>query len=142
MKPHALSPDDHQFRAEFEAGTFPPYRFDHRAHLRLSYAYLVDHDTETAHVRLRAALLNYLEHQGIDQSKFHETMTRAWVGAVRHFMEESVPAASADAFIDANPALLDSGILLTHYSRNQLFSPEARRQLVEPDLDPIPRHEP
>jgi len=30
--------------------------------------------------------------------------------------------------------------MLTHYSAELLFSPEARAGFVEPNLDPIPRH--
>jgi hypothetical protein len=34
--------------------------------------------------------------------------------------------ASSDAFIDANPELLDSKIMMTHYAAAVMFSPEAR----------------
>jgi len=36
--------------------------------------------------------------------------------------------------------LLDSKIMLTHYSAELLFSDQARAEFVEPNLDPIPRH--
>jgi hypothetical protein len=49
-------------------------------------------------------------------SKYHETITRAWILAVRRFMELTPAADSADTFIDANPRLLDSKIMFTHYS--------------------------
>lgn len=138
---NALSDDDLRFRADFESGAFPKAQFGHRAHVRLAYTHLAESDVETAFTRMRAALLTYLAHHGIDPSKYHETMTRAWILAVRHFMEVSGPSASADAFIDANPRLLDAQIMMTHYSAELLFSPEARAQFVEPDLGPIPRHE-
>jgi len=142
MTKHALSEDDRRFRTDFEAGRLAPARFDHRAHVRLAYVYLAENDVETATALMREALLAFLRHHGIDASKYHETMTRAWVLAVRHFMEKARPAPSADAFIDANAALLDSRIMLTHYSTELLFSPEARGGFVEPDLDAIPRHGP
>ena len=56
-------------------------------------------------------------------------------------MEKSAAFASADAFIDSNPILLDTKIMLTHYSAGLLFSDEARARFVEPDLGDIPRHE-
>jgi hypothetical protein len=142
MPKHALSSEDRAFRAAFEAGALSPERFDHRAHVRLAYTYLAEHDAETALAGMRAALLAFLRHHGIDPSKYHETITRAWILAVRHFMESTTSAASADAFIDANPLLLDSRIMLTHYSAELLFSKEARAAFVEPDLDPIPGPEP
>jgi hypothetical protein len=137
---HALSTGDRQFRDAFEAGRFPPSDFDHRAHVRLAYVYLAEHDTESATSLLKSALQAYLRHHGIDSARYHETITRAWILAVRHFMEESPGAASADAFINANPLLLDAKIMLTHYSAELLFSSEARARFVEPDLDVIPRH--
>jgi hypothetical protein len=138
MNNHWLSPDDVRFRTEFEACTFAPARFDHRAHVRLAYVYLAESDADTALARMRSALLAFLRHNDVPVSKYHETLTRAWLLAVRHFMNGSTAATSADAFIDANPALLDTKIMLTHYSAEVLFSEEARRRFVEPDLDAIP----
>jgi hypothetical protein len=57
-------------------------------------------------------------------------------------MHRSPVATSADDFIDRNPPLLDSKIMLTHYSADLLFSDLARTQFVEPNLDPIPHHAP
>ena len=66
-------------------------------------------------------------HHNIPASKYHETLTRAWILAVHHFMHRSPDAASADDFIERNPLLLDSKIMLTHYSAGLLFSePRAR----------------
>ena len=138
MRRHELSRDDRDFRSAFEACTFPPSGFDHRAHVRLAYVYLVDGDVEAAVQSMRAALLAFLDHNGIPRSKFHETMTRAWVLAVRHFMDGGASVSAAD-FIEKNPELLDSRIMLTHYSAGVLFSADARASFVEPDLDPIPR---
>jgi hypothetical protein len=136
---HGITSGDRRFRDDFEAGAVPPADFGHRAHVRLAYTYLAESGVDDAAARMRAALLAYLAHHGIDAAKYHETMTRAWILAVRHFMQRSPGATGADAFIDANPALLDSRIMLTHYSAELLFSPEARARFVDPDLDPIPR---
>src|SRR5262245_36371609 len=98
---HTLSPDDRQFRAEFEACRFAPVSFDHRGHIRLAYIYLVDHDADTAVSLMRTALRAFLEHHGVEVSKYHETLTRAWILAVRHFMEITPASPCAEAFIDA-----------------------------------------
>ena len=89
---------------------------------------------------MRAALLMFLSHHNIPASKYHETLTRSWLLAVNHFMHRTPEASSADDFIARNAILLDSKIMLTHYSAGRLFSDEARADFVEPDLDPIPRH--
>lgn len=123
---------------EFEACRAAPAAFDHRAHLRLAYAYLAElGDVDAATAALRASLLRFLDHAGVGRSKYHETLTRAWMLAVRHFMGKS-PSASADAFLDRHPVLLDSRVMGTHYSAERLRSHEARERFVEPDLDPIP----
>lgn len=140
MHAHSLSDADRAFRRAFETFTVAPADFNHEAHVRLAYAYLTEDDVEEAVLRMRAALLAFLERNGVPATKYHETLTRAWVLAVRHFMNKGSTSSAAD-FIGRNPELLDSRIMLTHYSATVLFSPEARAAFVEPDLDPIPRHE-
>ena len=114
----------------------------HEAHVRLAYIYLVEGDTDSAVQRMRESLLAFLEHHGIPPGKFHETLTRAWVLAVRHFMNKSgntsgnksknesgneSRSTSAVDFIARNPELLDSRIMLTHYSASVLLSADARK---------------
>jgi hypothetical protein len=137
---HELSAADREFQAAFSAGAYAPADFSHRAHVRLAYVYLAGSDPERALADMRAALVAFLSHHAIPASKYHETLTRAWILAVHHFMHRTAACTSADEFIDRNPVLLDSRIMLTHYSAGLLFSEAARAQFVEPDLDPIPRH--
>jgi hypothetical protein len=107
----------------------------------LAYVYLTLGGVDPALQMMRDALVRYLGHLKVDPGKYHETITRAWIMAVRHFMELSPDAESADSFIDQNPQLLDAKIMLTHYSAEVLFSDEARAAFVEPNLDPIPGYE-
>lgn len=138
---HSVSPDDRRFREDFEACIVQPAAFDHRSHIRLAYIYLAEHDTDAALTKMREALQTFIAHHGIPAAKYHETLTRAWILAVQHFMATSPATASSADFVEANPAMLDTKIMLTHYSAAVLFSPEARARFVEPDLDAIPRHE-
>jgi len=140
MLKHDLSKSDREFRAAFEAGAYAPADFSHRAHVQLAYVYLAESDVDLALERMRAALVSFLSHHGIPASKYHATLTRAWILAVHHFMHRSPEAFSADDFIARNPLLLDSKIMLTHYSADLLFSEQARADFVEPNLEPIPRH--
>lgn len=107
--------------------------------MRIAYIYLVELDDDAAYVRMRDALLSLLRKHSIPETKYHETLTRAWLLAVKHFMSRTADSESADAFLAANPILLDSKIMLTHYSAELLFSPSARQGFVEPDRDAIPR---
>jgi hypothetical protein len=139
---HRAAPDDVAFRQAFEAGQVSPSDFNHAAHVRLAYVYLCDDTVEHAAGRMKSALLSFIRHHGINEDKYHETLTRAWVMAVDHFMRRStVPADSAASFMRSNPALLDSKIMLTHYSAQLLFSGEARAAFVPPDLQEIPPRE-
>lgn len=137
---HRLSDDDRAFRRAFEAFEVAPADFDHRAHVRLAYAYLCEHPVEQSAERMKAALLAFLDHCGVDRAKYHETLTRAWVMAIRHFMERSPASRSAVDFIERNPELLDPEIMLTHYSAEVLFSSGARAGFIDPDRDAIPEY--
>jgi hypothetical protein len=134
------SPDDEAFREDFEAGRISPAEFDHRGHVRLAYVYLVEQDPDTATASMRSALQAFIRRNDVPASKYHETLTHAWILAVRHFMERSPGTASAGDLIARHPELLDSKIMLTHYSAATLFSDEARAGFVEPDVTPIPRY--
>lgn len=138
MHSHHLAAEDHTFSAAFESCSVAPAQFNHEAHVRMAYIYLAQFDVEAAVQRMRGALQAFLQHNEIPPSKFHETLTRAWILAVRHFMDKGSSASATD-FIARNPELLDSRIMLTHYSARVLFSADARASYVEPDLEPIPR---
>jgi hypothetical protein len=137
---HQISADDRAFVRAFEACEVKPEAFDHPAHVRLAYIYLCEHPVDASVDRMKRALLAFLAHLGVPPGKYHETITRAWVMAVAHFMASSVPCDSAAAFMTRCPRLLDSKIMLTHYSAEVLFSPKAREAFVEPDVQAIPRH--
>jgi hypothetical protein len=137
---YQISTDDLEFQRQFETGSFPPAEFSHREHVRLAYVYLCENEPEAAHFKVRQALQQYLAHHGIDPGKYHETMTKAWVLAVRHFMERSAGAASSEQFIENCPLLLEKEVMLTHYTKSELFSEKARSGFIEPDLEQIPRY--
>lgn len=137
---HRPSADDLEFRRAFEACEMSPQAFDHTAHIRLAYVYLCEHPVKAAAENMKKSLLAFLVHLGVGESKYHETITRAWIMAVRHFMAESAGCTSAMDFIVRNPQLLDSKIMLTHYSAEILFSAKARQSFLTPDLQSIPSH--
>jgi hypothetical protein len=137
MENHA-SQNDRDFRAAFESSIVAPAEFNHEAHLRLAYVYLVENDLASAQKKMRGALLSFLAAHGIPPEKFHETLTRAWVLAVRHFMSRSPSRCFSEFAVNSQP-LLDSKVMLTHYSASVLFSPSARATYVEPDLEAIPQ---
>lgn len=135
---HQVSDDDRTFQQAFESCEFPLGEFNHKAHVRLGYIYLCDQDTDSAYQKMRQSLFAFLDHNGVDRMKYHVTLTMAWIKAVQYFMTQTPNSASAEDFIHHCPALLDTKVMLTHYSEQTLFSEEARAAFLEPDLDPIP----
>ncbi|HYM35770.1 MAG TPA: hypothetical protein VET48_10270 [Steroidobacteraceae bacterium] len=135
---HAISTEDREFLRRFTACEVDVTAFHHREHVELAYTLLVLFGLQGAVDRMRQLLHAFIRHHGIDVAKYHETITAAWLRGVLHFMEHSNPRTSAASFIDANPILLRPGIMLSHYSRELLFSERARKEFVEPDLEPIP----
>lgn len=138
MTAYRASADDRDFLEAVESGALPPVSFDHRAHVRLAYLNLAEQSVDAALVSFRATLQAFIRVHGIDATKYHETITVAWLMAVRHFMDGAGACASADEFIERCPRLLDTSIMMTHYSPARLFSAEARASFVAPDLMPIP----
>jgi hypothetical protein len=137
MPTHVASAADQQFRRDFEAGKVPLSEFTHAAHLRLAYVLLIEGGPVHAEQRMREALLGYLSANGVPATKFHETLTRAWVMAVSHFMGRKGSTSFAEFAANSTP-LLDSKVMLTHYTSETLFSERARTAFVAPDLEAIP----
>lgn len=137
---HSLSQDDLDFLDRLQEFRIPAGHFHHAEHIRLAYICLVEQPADEALGRIRKILKGFLRHVGADDSKYHETVTQAWILAVEHFMQKSKAMASSHEFIEANPSLMKTDIMLTHYSKELLFSDDARTHFVEPDLDPIPRY--
>jgi hypothetical protein len=124
---------DDTFLARFEAGSLQS--FDHRDHLRVAFAYARRGGVEHAVDHARRGLRHLTAAHG-EPERYHETLTTAWARVIAHHAEAH--ADGFDAFVEANPHLLDRELLLAHYSRERLFSPTARARFVEPDLRALP----
>ena len=74
-----------------------------------------------------------------DTDGYHETITQASLRAARKFLRQD-PGRSLFAACNALMAspLGRSDWLLAYWSRERLFSVDARRRWVEPDLQPLP----
>jgi hypothetical protein len=135
---HQVSAADRAFVEAFRAGRMPAADFGHREHVRLAYVYLAEGNLERAFRRMRGDLRRFLAHHGVDSGKYHETLTRAWMLAVRGRMDRTPAAESAAAFVRQNPELLRKDLLLAHYSAERLYSEDARTAFAQPDRAPLP----
>lgn len=110
--------------------------FGHRQHVELTWRYLEDHDPEAARMLVAEAIRRVAAAHGAPE-KFHATITGAWVRCVA-VHRERWPADTFEQFIERNGALLEPKLLDQHFSRELLYSDDARAEVVEPDIRPLP----
>lgn len=121
----------------FENGTIPRGEWNHAGHLTVALYYCAYHDLETAKDKMRRNLLHHLKAIGIDFTKempYHETLTAFWMRAVDDFRKSKTGASLVET---ANELIAgyDKDYPLRFYSRELLFSDEARARFVEADLE-------
>ena len=125
----------------FEDCTLPREEWTHAAHLTVALWHLLQFDWPEAVARVRRGIKRYNAAHGIlttPTGGYHETLTLFWLRTVRAFLEAERNEARALVRL-ANDliASADRGLPLAHYTRELLFSPEARANWVEPDLKPL-----
>ena len=115
----------------------------HEAHLAAT-TYLLTHRSDVdLDTQLRGIIRRYNESVGgvnSDTEGYHETITRSFLHGVRLFLAEADRDAALHELVNA---LLRSPMgsrdwPLRFYSRERLFSVEARRNFVAPDIAALP----
>src|SRR3954469_1872845 len=122
----------------FDDCTLPREEWTHAAHLTVALWHLLEYDWAEAVVRVRAGIRRYNAAHDIRTTPtggYHETLTLFWLRRVRAFLEDGRnEARSLVALANDLSASLDSRLPLEYYTRERLFSTEARVSWVEPDL--------
>ena len=122
----------------FEDATIPRDVWKHAEHLTVALHYLTVHDIETATAKMRDGIFNLLTSGfGVDLSKempYHETLTIFWMRTVADF-NASKNGASFLEKANELVAVYDKDYPLKFYTRDYLFSDEARAGFVEGDLE-------
>ncbi len=121
--------------------TLPREEWTHAAHLTVALWHLLQYDWPEAVARVRAGIKRYNAAHGIlttPTGGYHETLTLFWMRTVRAFLEAERNEARALVHL-ANElaATHDKSLPLSFYTRERLFSTEARASWVEPDLRPL-----
>lgn len=127
----------------FVATTLPKARWTHAAHWAAALWLLSEVSPYDAHRDMPAMIRRYNTRVGTpntDTEGYHETITRASLRAAAALLA-SQPAGTP--LHEVANALLRSPLgrttwLLEYWTRETLFSPQARRTFVEPDLAPLP----
>jgi len=123
-------------------GSRPKSDWTHAAHFAVVLWVLRHWPDRPAETVMPDIIRTYNEATGVwntDTSGYHETITLASIRAARSFLG-GYPASPplhelVDVLMDTH--LGDSGWILAYWSRERLFSVEARRMWVEPDLQPL-----
>jgi hypothetical protein len=132
---------DHIAR-EFIAQTLPKTEWTHEAHLRTGLWHALRFSDEAALDLLRARIRAYNESTGGINSEaagYHETITRFYLVMIRAFLQSVDRRRPVDELAqELIERCGDRELPLRHYSKERLFSVEARLGWVEPDLLPLP----
>jgi hypothetical protein len=122
--------------------SLPKPEWTHAAHFAAAVWLLSDDQIDALDV-MPGAIRAYNESTGVantDTSGYHETITRASLHAARYVIQRSPPHAAMHTLANAILAgeFGRSDWLLAYWSRPLLFSPEARRRWIDPDIKALP----
>jgi len=122
--------------------SLPKVRWTHEAHFAAALWLITCRQDLDASRAMPGIIRAYNEATGVantDTDGYHETITQASLRAARDFLLQH-PGHSLSATCNALMAtpLGKSDWPLAYWSRGLLFSVEARRNWVEPDLRPLP----
>jgi hypothetical protein len=122
----------------FEDATISRDAWKHAEHLVVALYYLTHHDLDDAYAKMKSGILHLLE-KGFEvdlkkEMPYHETITLFWMRTVAEFNASQNGASLLDK---ANEVAYkwDKDYPLKFYTREVLFSDEARAGYVEPDIE-------
>lgn len=109
--------------------------FHHSHHLVVATVYLQSLTIDSATEKLRVGLRRFLDYHQVDQQKYNETLTVFWLEMVA--LELSKLRSNVSLIDKCNSvisALGNAKLALEFYSSELLWSDEARKAFVSPDL--------
>lgn len=124
---------------KFVSKTLPEEEWTHFAHLTVGLWFVANFGLEETSVLMPTYIAEYnksLGNENTDFSGYHETITQFWIWLLDCYWkkvqnEKSLLNAANDL---TNSPYGDPSNFLKFYSRELIFSVEARRQFVRPDL--------
>ncbi|MFP5378855.1 MAG: hypothetical protein ACLGHP_03730, partial [Vicinamibacteria bacterium] len=132
--------------SRFTSRTLPKAEWTHEAHLLVGLWHVHRYGEAEALARLREGIRRLNDAHGTPNtpsSGYHETITRAYVTLLADFLASGPAGRTIETRAGellASP-LAARDALLRYYSRERLFSPEARTRWLAPDgapLGPVP----
>ena len=122
--------------------SLPKPEWTHAAHFATALWMLRQRPDLQPEVDMPGMIRRYNAATGVlntDSSGYHETITQASIIAARGFLALQPTAQALHETVDRLmlTRLGESRWLLAHWSQERLFSVEARRRWVDPDLQPL-----
>ena len=120
----------------FETAVLPSINWKHREHLLLAAYFTASHDYETALEKMRSGILKLNDFHGVvttPERGYHETLTCFWVKVISEYVKQNKNRSFFE-LVNEMIDLFDKDYPLKFYSREVLFSVEARFGFVEADL--------
>lgn len=126
----------------FRTRTLPKEQFTHLAHLIVGLDVLTAVPVQSALPIMRTNICAYNESVGgknTDHAGYHETITRFFLEAQAEFMWQNKDAQSFVELVARlqGSVLTERPFMFQFYSKERLFSVEARRGWLSPDLQPL-----
>ena len=134
--------ENRELVAAFEHTTLPLPEWDHRAHLTVALWYLMHIEECQASSAVIEGIQRFNRAKGIRRTRnsgYHETLTLFWLALARSYLSNSQAGRSnldrINEFVEIYSQRKD--LFLDYYSRERIFSWNARYYWVEPDLRPL-----
>jgi small GTP-binding protein len=130
--------EDNEFLRQFESCTLTNWL--HKTHLRMAWLYLTRDGRRIGVNKIFDGIKNFIQNsQTARKTTFHFTMTYFWIQIIDLAIAQSPKDINFEEFLRLNPHLLNGGLFLEYYKKETMLNnPTARKEMVLPDIKPLP----
>ncbi|CAF1236557.1 unnamed protein product [Didymodactylos carnosus] len=134
-----ITDDDRLFFQQWKQTTLPFEKWTHKAHLLVSFIIVNEHlgDKNAIYKEMKEGIERFNSiHKEKLKVGFHETITRFWLNQMELSVEKHKEENNLDfeEFLNKEKHLLDTRLMFEYYSKELLFSEQAKKTFVSPDL--------
>lgn len=120
---------------DLESCTVPPAEFKHGAHLAVALWHLAHLPEREAFARTGAGIRRFAAHHG--SNLYNETITLFWLKLVGNFLARAADGEPLHETANRLVSSSEARVVFDYYSRELVWSDEAKAGWVEPDLKPL-----
>jgi hypothetical protein len=134
--PLASDPEIIDVVIRFENCTLPIEHWTHRAHLAIAVAYVRTLNQKSALDRIRDRINLFNQNCG-DPNGYNETVTRMFIRKLASEIEQGKSARSMHEEVERLSHLCRVEWLYHYFSKQRIWSDEAKANWIEPDLNEL-----